>query len=121
MWLLETICYRVNLLSIYYLITQKTVGKIAGILSKRLQKNITKYLMLLRNAMIDIHLRPIDIQNKPDVVARLQEYRKLFIELDMAIIKLGDRSVTGHRNIALARNNLEEASMHIMKAICLQG
>lgn len=57
---------------------------------------------------------------KDGTVEKMSEMRKLFIALDNELVKLGDDQ-HGHRNLAIARTNIEQACMNAIKVIALQG
>jgi len=69
--------------------------------------------------MIDNRLDYI-VKFKEGTVEKMSEYRKLFIALDSELVKLGDDQ-HGHRNLAIARTNLEQALMNAIKVIAIQG
>ena len=56
----------------------------------------------------------------PGVIEKMSQLRQLYIALDNELVKLGD-SQLGHRNLALARTDLEQSLMNAIKVLCLQG
>ena len=69
--------------------------------------------------MIDNHLYDIKIVDD-DSLKKMSNYRQLFIALDEELVRLGV-DPRGHRQLAIARTNLENALMYCMKTIAIQG
>ena len=69
--------------------------------------------------MIDNRLEYIG-NLKDGVIEKMSHYRKLFIALDNELIKLGEDQV-GHRQLAIARTNLESSLMYAIKTIAIAG
>ncbi len=69
--------------------------------------------------MIDNRLEYIG-NFKDGVIEKMSHYRKLFIALDKELIKLGDDQA-GHRQLAIARTNLESSLMYAIKTIAIAG
>lgn len=69
--------------------------------------------------MIDIRLDSIS-PLIPGTKKKISYLRSLYIALDKELVKLGE-SQTGHRNLALARTDLEQSLLNAIKVIVLQG
>lgn len=50
---------------------------------------------------------------------KISTYIELFIALDNELVKLGDDQ-HGHRNLVIARTNIEQALMNTLKVIAIQ-
>lgn len=69
--------------------------------------------------MIDIRLDSIE-NLLPGTKEKISKLRMYYIALDNELVKLGENT-TGHRNLAIARTDLEQSLNNAIKVIALQG